>query len=381
VFGGASWSVSMPGDMDNFSNNIYSSGTKSNRIELTGYNYDMLYAFCEDAVKSLSKNARVNDPGIYGGTGGGRMVLNNEYYIEFDQEKLLKLGITPDKAYYVLSKQMYDQRAGSFSLNEEKVQIKLVSSKKESFDIWNFENEYLDLGTGHIIRIPEIGHVEIRKSGNDIHKKDQQYILTVGFDFIGSYQLAGKIIKNEVDRLNSQVLPVGFRAGKDTRYEPLGGVNSFLLIIVVAIIYFICAILFESLLQPLYIILLIPVSFTGLFLTFCLTGFRFDDGGWAAMIMLCGISINAGVYVINQYNILRKNAQSRISSLSTYIKAFNIKIIPILLTIISTVLGLIPFLFDGSDEQFWFSFAVGTMSGLLFSILGIIFILPVWRIK
>ncbi|MDD4639086.1 MAG: efflux RND transporter permease subunit, partial [Bacteroidales bacterium] len=276
VFGGASWSVSMPGDMDNFSNNIYSSGTKSNRIELTGYNYDMLYAFCEDAVKSLSKNARVNDPGIYGGTGGGRMVLNNEYYIEFDQEKLLKLGITPDKAYYVLSKQMYDQRAGSFSLNEEKVQIKLVSSKKESFDIWNFENEYLDLGTGHIIRIPEIGHVEIRKSGNDIHKKDQQYILTVGFDFIGSYQLAGKIIKNEVDRLNSQVLPVGFRAGKDTRYEPLGGVNSFLLIIVVAIIYFICAILFESLLQPLYIILLIPVSFTGLFLTFCLTGFRFD---------------------------------------------------------------------------------------------------------
>ncbi|MDD4639677.1 MAG: efflux RND transporter permease subunit, partial [Bacteroidales bacterium] len=105
------------------------------------------------------------------------------------------------------------------------------------------------------------------------------------------------------------------------------------------------------------------------------------DGGWAAMIMLCGISINAGVYVINQYNILRKKAQSRISSLSTYIKAFNIKIIPILLTIISTVLGLIPFLFDGSDEQFWFSFAVGTMSGLLFSILGIIFILPVWRIK
>ena len=97
--------------------------------------------------------------------------------------------------------------------------------------------------------------------------------------------------------------------------------------------------------------------------------------------MLSGISINAGVYVINQYNILRKAEKRKRNSLSCYIKAFNLKIIPILLTIVSTILGLIPFLFDGKDETFWFSFAVGTMSGLLFSILGIIFILPVWKIK
>lgn len=407
VFGGASWFVGGLDDTDNFNNNIYSSGFKSNRIEFTGYNYDMLYAFCEDAVKSLSANARVSDPGIYGGSrSGDRMVLNNEYYIEFDQEKLLKLGITPDIAHYVLGKQLLDQNAGSFSLNGENLKIRLVSSKKESFDTWSFENEYLDLGTGFIVRIPEIGHVEIRKSGNNIYKQDQQYILTVGFDFIGSYQLAQRVTKNEVDRLNSQVLPVGFRAGRDTSYEPWKNVNYFLLIIiVVAIVYFICSILFESFLQPLYIILLIPVSFTGLFLTFYLTGFRFDDGGRAAMIMLCGISINAGVYIINQYNILRKKKKSsagesaekiaekkdennpmsktvyNVSPLYTYIKAFNLKIIPILLTIISTVLGLIPFLFSGSGEHFWFSFAVGTMSGLIFSILGIFLILPVWRIK
>ena len=150
-----------------------------------------------------------------------------------------------------------------------------------------------------------------------------------------------------------------------------------LLLIVIAVIYFICAILFESLTQPLSIILLIPFSFIGLFLTFSISGFRFDQGGFAALIMLSGISVNAGIYLLNQFNLF--NAERKLSQNieKLYIKAYNHKIIPILLTIISTVLGLIPFLTDGVNEVFWFSFAVGTMGGLLFSLAGIVLFLPV----
>ncbi len=381
-FGGANWSVSGLDDTDNFSNNIYSSGYKSNRIKVTGYNYDMLYDFCQNSVRALSENPRVNDPGVYGGSYGDRMIPRNEYFIDFDQEKLLRYGITPDMAYYVLRKQLLEQGAGSFTDGDENIRIKLISSKKESFDTWNFENEYLDLGTGFIIRVPEIGTVQVRKSGNDIYKEDQQYILNVSYDFIGSYELARRVLKKEADRLNDEVLPIGFKAGESGFSGSWDRVNYlWLILIVVAIIYLICSILFESLLQPLYILLLIPVSFIGLFLTFYITGFRFDEGGSASMIMLCGISINAGVYIINQYNITKRSGRRKMSPLSCYIKAFNLKIVPILLTIVSTVLGLIPFLFDGSGARFWFSFAVGTMSGLMFSILGILFILPVWRIK
>ena len=97
--------------------------------------------------------------------------------------------------------------------------------------------------------------------------------------------------------------------------------------------------------------------------------------------MLSGISVNAGIYVINQYNLLRRKGEGIKSPIPFYIKAYNHKIIPILLTIISTILGLTPFLIDGRNEVFWFSFAVGTMGGLLFSIIGIVFILPVWGRK
>ena len=65
----------------------------------------------------------------------------------------------------------------------------------------------------------------------------------------------------------------------------------------------------------------------------------------------------------------------------TYVRAFNHKIIPISLTILSTILGLVPFLFDGPKEVFWFAFAIGTIAGIAFSILALVFYLPVFALS
>ena len=51
------------------------------------------------------------------------------------------------------------------------------------------------------------------------------------------------------------------------------------------------------------------------------------------------------------------------------------------LTIVSTVLGLLPFLSDGPEEVFWFDFAIGTIAGMAFSVLALILVLPVFCIK
>ena len=98
--------------------------------------------------------------------------------------------------------------------------------------------------------------------------------------------------------------------------------------------------------------------------------------------------VNAGIYFINEYNLttrgradasgaLSKPAQSDYKkAVRLYAKAFNHKITPISLTILSTVLGLIPFLMEGPKEVFWFSFAVGAMGGMLFSFVAIFVYLP-----
>ena len=64
-----------------------------------------------------------------------------------------------------------------------------------------------------------------------------------------------------------------------------------------------------------------------------------------------------------------------------YVKAFGRKITPIMLTVISTILGLIPFLTDGPKEVFWFDFAIGTMGGMVFSVIAVLVVLPVFVIS
>lgn len=92
------------------------------------------------------------------------------------------------------------------------------------------------------------------------------------------------------------------------------------------------------------------------------------------MVMLSGIVVNAGIYLANAY----MNDRSRRPVIRKYVRAFNHKITAIMLTIISTVLGLVPFLFDGPEEVFWFPLAVGTIAGMLFSTIALFLYFPVF---
>ena len=149
---------------------------------------------------------------------------------------------------------------------------------------------------------------------------------------------------------------------------------------VVAIIFFVTGILFNSWKQPLAIIFVIPVSYIGVFLTFYWFNLNFDQGGFASFVLLCGITVNASIYIINEYNNIRKR-YPRLSSARAYVKAWNAKVIPIFLTIISTILGFIPFMVGTSKEAFWFPLAAGTIGGLVMSVIAIFSFLPAFVVK
>jgi multidrug efflux pump subunit AcrB len=136
-------------------------------------------------------------------------------------------------------------------------------------------------------------------------------------------------------------------------------------------IYIIGTILFESFKQPLYIVLAIPISFIGLFLNFAVFEFYFDQGGYAAFILLGGLVVNSVFFILNDFNQV-KNKSNR-----AFVKVLAAKIKPITLTILSTSLGLVPFLIGGDNEIFWFALTVGTIGGLLVSFIFVTFVLPI----
>ena len=122
---------------------------------------------------------------------------------------------------------------------------------------------------------------------------------------------------------------------------------------------------------------MIPLSFIGVFITFYLFGVPFGHGGYASFLLLSGLTVNSALYIINDLNQVRKKVPA-MASVQQYIHAFRQKIVPIMLTIFSTVLGLVPFLYGGKTDQFWYSLSIGTMGGLLFSILALVIFLPLF---
>jgi multidrug efflux pump subunit AcrB len=108
-----------------------------------------------------------------------------------------------------------------------------------------------------------------------------------------------------------------------------------------------------------------------LFLSFAVFDSYFDQGGYAAFILLGGLVVNSVVFILNDFNQLKRKTNR------AFIKVVAAKTKPITLTLLSTCLGLVPFLIGGENEVFWFALAIGTIGGLIISVITTMVFLPV----
>ena len=372
-FGGATWRV-WGIDDNSFNNNVVSS-YRPNQIRLRGYNYDQLSAYADALIDSRSRNRRVAEPEIM--DGNAWTLPHNEFSIRYDDERIAAAGLDVTDYYRLLSTMLYKSRLTPVYDGRELQQVVLESGDRGRFDRWHIANAQVRIDSLHT-KLSAVGSIEKQRTGVSIRRYKQSYEILVGFDFIGSYELGKRLIERTVKQLNEEILPIGFRA--DSPSHNFGRKEKqqqvWLILLVIAIIYTMCAVIFESLRKPVVIVLMIPISFIGVFLTFGWSDFIFDQGGFAAFVLLCGIVVNAGIYLINEEDNWAANTRKR--GIPLYLKAYNHKIVPILLTIASTVLGLVPFLYDGPEEVFWFAFAVAAISGTLFSILALVVYLPIF---
>ena len=148
----------------------------------------------------------------------------------------------------------------------------------------------------------------------------------------------------------------------------------------VILIFFICALLFESLRQALNIVLLIPISCIGIFLTFYWFNVRLDQGGYTSFLLVTGLAVNGLILIVNEFNWLGKRHHDW-TEVKLYATAVRHKLLPIILTVISTAAGLVPFLLGGRNEVFWHALAAGTIGGLVFSLIIITLVSPVFFLK
>lgn len=376
-FGGANWTVS--GIDDNYFNNNIVTNQKSNRIALSGYNYAQLREYAEVLLDYLSKSKRVKDPEIW--SGGWYGYPTTEFVLDYDFERMNAAGVNPYLFYGALTQPLCEYPVGGREMESGVVSVVLKSSDLEKHDLWHVLNSPVGIGDREVT-LSEFGSITKKKSGIDIVRVNQSYEIYVCYDFLGSFELERRHTAAAIKYMNGEILPVGFKArsGWGGWQEGARQRYAWLIFLIIAVIYMILAMTFESFRYPLPVIFMIPVSFIGLFLVFGLSDLSFDQGGFAALVMLSGLVVNAGIYLVTTYQDLLSQHGCR-SGVRLYVKAFSRKITPILLTVVSTVLGLIPFLSDGPEEVFWFDFAIGTICGMCLSVVAIWLVLPVFTVK
>jgi len=373
--GGGSWGVYGLGD--GFNNDVKEQAGSS-RIKLLGYSYDDLNALALAMQDSLMQHRRIKEVTI-----DSKFSWYKSDYMEFvfnlNKERLAQENILPVDLFHSLTP-MFEKsvHAGDWIYNGKVEPIQLFSGQIAKLDIWNMENYPGRVGDRGY-KLTEIATIEKAQVPQDIAKENQQYRLCLQYEYIGSYQQAWNVMERAIQSFN-KTAPLGYKAESDSsRYWwSEGGASQYwLLLLIIAIIFFTTSVLFNSLKQPLVIIFIIPISFIGIFLTFYLFDLNFDQGGFAAFILLSGISVNANIYVLNEYNNI-KNAHPHMKPIKAYIKAWNAKIRPIFLTIVSTVLGFIPFMIGEYKEAFWFPLAAGTIGGLILSFIALFIFLPLF---
>ena len=368
--GGTDWRIYGVGR--GFSN-IRSDGLPSYRVVMKGYNYNELAMQAEILSDKLLKHKRIqkvntNERLSWNEASVTQLVLHP------DQSKMALSGISPMavtkavKEYTVPETPIY-----YIQTNNSNYPVYIVPEGAQEFSRYDLMNSNLDAGD-YSFQLSNYASIVKESTINAIRKENRQYIRVVGFDYYGSGKF-GNLYLDEVLEEMELEMPMGYEAARTSGSWGFDKVkrNYLLLLILIVAIYFICSILFENLKQPFYIIGVIPISFVGLFLTFAVFDFYFDQGGYAAFVLLGGLVVNAAIFIINDLNNFRGGEYNKNVLLAVRGKAR-----PIMLTIISTCFGLVPFLIEGQNEVFWFSLAAGTIGGLIVSMFAVFICLPVW---
>lgn len=378
--GGGSWDVYGLQDQG-FSNDVRENAG-SYRIKMYGYNYDELYASAEKLKEVLLSHRRIKEVFIKSEFSWWKDDYQ-EFYFNLNKERMAQEGIDAQHLFAAIQPIFgKNMQVGSVVTESGSESIRLSSRQSHEYDVWAMQFFPYGADNGKHYKLSELAAVEKGQMPQQIAKENQQYRLCLQYEYIGSYEQGNKIQKRDLEEFN-KTLPMGYTAESDSQswsWNKKDNKQYLLLLVVISIIFFTTSILFNSLKQPLAIIFVIPVSYIGVFLTFYWFRLNFDQGGFASFVLLCGITVNASIYILNEYNSIRRRFP-RLSMLRAYTKAWNAKILPIFLTVVSTILGFIPFMVGTDKEAFWFPLASGTIGGLIMSIIGIFFFLPVFCLK
>ena len=270
-----------------------------------------------------------------------------ELRIRIDRERALQYGVAPEVVSGTIASALRGQRLPRYRTGEKEIEMRVQYSEEDRRGVGNLSALELRSASGVRIPLDAVADLSIARGFGDIRREDRRTSLNIKLNTTWT-SVAG--LQEEVSRvMNDMELPRGYSwdFGSARRWEQQDNTNMlFGLLLAMVFIYLIMGFLFESTLLPFSVMPSIVLSWVGVYWLLWATGSKLDMMAAIGLILLAGVVVNNGIVLVDLINRLRSSGMSRHEAI---LEAGRLRFRPILMTALTTIMGMLPMAFGKGD--------------------------------
>ncbi|GAC14625.1 efflux RND transporter permease subunit [Aliiglaciecola lipolytica] len=344
------------------------------RISLFGQSSETLMQIASEIVPIISSVDGLTD------VKADIDAQNYELQIKIDREKAFRFGLNTNDVANIISTALRGTNLRTFRNDSEgEIDIRLLYDESLQTSIDALRNLTVFRNMDQNVTLDMLAEFAIKPRMSQIQRDGRQTALAIGANL--ENELTIEEAKERIEAIMANVqLPGGYTWALDgsfQRQDEDEGVMITNMILAICMIYIVMAALFESLLLPTSVLTSLIFSFTGVFWAFLITGNPMTVMGMIGMLILMGIVVNNGIVLVDRINQLVNQGQTVHDAI---IEGCLTRVRPILMTVSTTVLGLVPLAIGdvsiGGDGPPYSPMAIAIIGGLLFSTLTSLFLVP-----
>lgn len=346
------------------------SGQASAEIEIYGYDFAATDKVAQEITNRLKSYSQIDEVFI------SRNEYSPEYQVDFDREKLSINGINTSTASQYLRNRINGALASYYREDGEEYDITVRYAPEFRQSVEDIENILIYNNQGKGIRVRDLGEVKEILTPPTIERKDRERVVTVT-----AVCPEGMALSDMVAIVNKEMSEIEMPG--DLAWD-LGGTyedqqESFadlitLMLLVVILVFIVMAAQFESLTYPFVIMFSIPFAVVGVLMGLVFTGTPMGIMAMVGLLMLLGIVVKNGIVLIDYTILCRERGMGILLSVVTAGKS---RLRPVLMTTLTTVLGMVPMAVGtGTGSEMWRSMGMTVAWGLSVSTVITLVIVP-----
>ena len=340
------------------------------QIEISGHNLDDLSSVSQSIVQAMSASDRFTDIKTTIERG------NPEIQIVFDQERAAKLGLAVRDIANRIVANVRGELATRYTWRDKKIDVLVRSVDTRQSSIEEIRSLLVNPTSEHPVTLAAVADVIVSTGPSEIRRVGQERVALISANI--AYGDLGTAAAEAGNIVASVVMPNGISAivsGQSEEMQESFESMQFALALAVFLVYLVMASQFESFIHPLVILFTIPLALIGAVLALFVTGTTLNIVAFIGVIMLAGIVVNNAIVLVDLINQLKAQGKQRIEAI---MEAGTARLRPILMTSLTTTLGLLPMALGfGEGSEVRTPMAITVIGGLTVSTFLTLLVIPV----